>query len=165
MIPEIDFQDFDVSERDGEEATGCGVRRSFIPGYAMKNGKAVLLDSKDEPSVFDAILEKAHSLEGDTLTDFIGIAVLRMVMVLDLFRVPAFETFAKAWILDTLDERVVGSDPYNDRWYDHVLHPRLSRLAKSNPSHFRTFQSTMSRFVSLSDLSSQNPVIYRKRPS
>lgn len=168
MREEINFHDYDIgNERDGEEAAGCGARRSFVQGYSVKNGKAALFESKDESSVFDAVLEKAYSLEGDALTDFIGIAVLRMVMILKLPRTADSETWCRAWILDTLDERVDinTTDPYNDRWFDHLLYPRLSKLAKQSPEVFRTFQSAMSRFVSLPDLSSQNPVVYRKRPS
>lgn len=175
MIQEIDFQDYDCGDRhDGEEAGLRLVHRADIKLNVtertlvyLKTGVEDFAKPDDEPSVFDAIIEKAYSLEGDALTDFVGIAVLRMVMVLDIPRVPTFEIFAKAWILDTLDEQVDinTTDPYNDRWFDHLLYPRLSKLAKQNPKAFREFQLAMTRFVSLPDLASQNPVIYRKRPS
>lgn len=156
-------------EADGEEAAvRQKTRGEFIPGYSVKNGKAVLFDSKDEPSVFEIIIDQLCALDGEELQRQINSMIWNLINVIGLLeQFEAMEIFAKAWILDTLDERVDinTTDPYNDRWFDHLLYPRLSKLAKQDSKAFREFQLAMARFVSLPDLSSQNPVVYRKRHS
>ncbi len=166
----IDFQDGYESRADEALLTDPGlkssVRHSFIPGMAVRGGKACVFEDPEEPSVFDAIIDKAYSLKSKKEAwEFIEATVLRMVMVLKMPRAKTSEIFCKAWILDILDERVDinATDPYNDRWYDHILYPRLSHLAQKNPASFRKFQLAIGRFVNLPDLSSTNPTIYRKR--
>lgn len=167
---EIDFQDFDVTERDGEESPAKGrgfqLDRTSNKLVYLATGVEDFAAEDDEPSMFDVIIERAYSLKSKKeAREFIETAMLKMVMVLKMPRVKTPEIFCKAWILDTLDERVDinTTDPYEDRWFDHVLHPRLSHLAQRNPKTFREFQLAMGRFINLPDLSSTNPTVYRKR--
>ena len=171
MKEPLDFQEGYESREDEGPLTNPELKSSvrhgeFIPGHGVKNGRAYIGDISDEPSVFDAIVDRAYSLKSaQEAWEFIESAVLRMVMVLGLPRTKTSETLCKAWVVDQLDEKVDinATDPYNDRWFDHVLHPRLSHLAQKNPKAFRKFQMAMGRFVNLPDLSSTNPTIYRKK--
>ena len=166
----IDFNDFDKSGEDGVEAPlrkhGIRLDVSTMALIYLKTGVEDFSPEDKEPSVFDAIVDRAYSLKSaQEAWEFIESAVLRMVMVLGLPRTKTSETLCKAWVVDQLDEKVDinATDPYNDRWFDHVLHPRLSHLAQKNPKAFRKFQMAMGRFVNLPDLSSTNPTIYRKK--
>lgn len=170
MREPIDFSEGYESRRDGEEAPAKGrgfqLDRTSNKLVYLATGVEDFAAEYDEPSVFDVIIERAYSLKSKKdAREFVETAVLIMVMVLKLPRTRNSETFARAWILDTLDKRVDinTTDPYNDRWFDHVLYPRLSHLSQHHPADFRKFQIAMGRFVSLPDLSSTNPTVYRKR--
>ena len=108
---EIDFQQFDVV--GGEETPRFRpVHRGFISGYGVRNGKAVLFD--EGLSLASILEDRAYSFESEQeVQDFIGKAVLMMVMVLKMDRNQTLETFCRAWLYDILDAKI-GLKPINE---------------------------------------------------
>lgn len=165
MMEEIDFQEFDVVDVSGEdeEIPFRPVRRSFIPGIAVRGGKTVLFDT--EPSWIAALTEKIHQ-SGKSVDELqvLDVVAERMVTVMgltaDMF-VPCH-----AWLRDMLDSWTDydAIDP-GDRLADHRRYPRLAELAKWNPELFKKFRIAMisnSFVVDLPDLTNPNPMPRKK---
>ena len=159
MIREpIDFQELDVSVEDGVEA---GVKR--VHGRSILNktkpNAVVYFDTvedfdkaPDEPSVFDTIIDRLYSLKGEELRIVINGAVCSLLNAIDCLGRDAMEIFAKAWILDQLDERVDINPPgENDHWRWSKRFPRLSKLANANHDAFEIFRKAMA-ITNLPDL-------------
>src|SRR3989344_5272499 len=155
----IDFQEFDVSVEDGVEA---GVKR--VHGRSILNktkpNTVVYFDTvedfdeePDEPSVFDAIIDRVYSLKSEKeAREFIETAVLRMVMVLKMPRTKTSETLCKAFLVDSFDLRIDLNPPdENDHWRWSKRFPRLSKLANVNHGAFEIFRKVMA-ITNLPDL-------------
>lgn len=162
MIREaIDFQEFDVVDVRGEDEVVPfrPVRKSFIPGLAVRSGKAVLFDM--DSSWIEALTEKIHQ-SGKNVDELqvLDVVAERMVTVMKL-TVDMFVP-CHAWLRDMLDPHTDYYDSIDpaDRWADHRRYPRLAKLAKWDPELFKKFRTAMinnSFVVDLPDLISQNP--------
>lgn len=148
----------DVVERDGEVAALKPTRHSFIPGMAVRNGKAVVFETPSEVSWIEALTEAIAERGGVE-----GFAFRKAVeKLLDVLGFSYEETviyrMARMWIWDLLDLRVdLRAPDAGDRWANHRRYPRLSHYAQEFPGHFERFQIAMSKFVGLPDLASDNP--------
>ncbi|OGF72492.1 hypothetical protein A2W54_00490 [Candidatus Giovannonibacteria bacterium RIFCSPHIGHO2_02_43_13] len=144
-------------ETDGEEAKARPARYSFVPGMAVRGGKAVVCDSPTEPSWID-VLTKQFAETGNQFELLWWAVSLRIALDPDE---DAIDGFCFALLHDLLDSRI---DRKAGTRYDHVvINGQIKRIPRQLTDEERfPFLAEMAKAAAKSEADQKNFVQFQR---
>ncbi len=131
----FDIREYDVNEAaeeilidEREPEKRYGINRPFVPGYSVRNGKAILFDH--EPGAIHFLAKKIKE------QNIIELA-FRMQNLLGLPLEIDYMQMAAAWLRDISDDRIDDEAGATEKF------PRLTEFARNNAKAFQKFQLAM----------------------